>query len=247
CDARRESHGVRKCHAGLHAASGSRERRLRSVRRSVRRCRAACARRGRRGLAAAQRRGRSRSGDRNRVSAEVTARIAGSAADIGATAWNACANPVGSPDPNPFTRYEFFAACEQSGSATPRTGWRPAHIVIEIDGRIAGLLPAYLKNHSQGEYVFDHSWADALERAGVSYYPKLQASVPFTPATGRRLLVAPGCDERAVREALLATGATAVRELGASSLHITFMTEEEWIAAGEAGYLQRQDQQFHWE
>ena len=119
--------------------------------------------------------------------------------------------------------------------------------MIEHGARIVGLMPAYLKNHSQGEYVFDHSWADALERAGGDYYPKLQCAVPFTPVTGPRLLVAAGADLGAVREALLATGATVVRELSASSLHITFLTEEEWNAAGAAGYLRRTDQQFHWE
>ncbi|HEY4943309.1 MAG TPA: GNAT family N-acetyltransferase [Rhizomicrobium sp.] len=180
------------------------------------------------------------------MTGEFTARIAGRAAEIGLAAWNACANPRRDPDPHPFTRYEFFAACEESGSATARTGWRPAHIVIEQDGRTIGLLPTYLKNHSQGEYVFDSAWADALERAGGDYYPKLQAAVPFTPATGHRLLVAQGADVAATREALLATGATAVKQLNASSLHITFLTEEEWKAAGELGYLQRTDQQFHW-
>jgi predicted N-acyltransferase len=181
------------------------------------------------------------------VTGEITARIAPSAADIGAAAWNACANPARDADPYPFARYEFFAACEESGSATARTGWRPTHLTIERDGSIIGLMPMYLKNHSQGEYVFDHSWADALERAGGDYYPKLQAAVPFTPATGPRLLVAAGADVAATREALLLTGATAVRQLKASSLHITFLTHDEWQAAGEAGYLQRTDQQFHWE
>lgn len=180
------------------------------------------------------------------MTGQFTARIAGRAAEIGEAAWNACADPLGLPDPYPFTRYEFFAACEESGSATARTGWRPAHLVIERDGEIHGLMPTYLKNHSQGEYVFDHSWADALERAGVDYYPKLQACVPFTPATGPRLLVAPGADVAAIRQALLATGRTAVEQLGASSLHITFLTKDEWDAAGEVGYLLRTDQQFHW-
>jgi uncharacterized protein len=171
----------------------------------------------------------------------------GSAADIGAAAWNACANPERDPDPHPFSRYEFFAACEESGSATARSGWRPAHLAIERDGTVIGLMPMYLKNHSQGEYVFDHSWADALERAGGDYYPKLQAAVPFTPVTGPRLLVAADADIAATREALLSTGMTAVKQLHASSLHITFLTEDEWISAGEAGLLQRTDQQFHWE
>ena len=181
---------------------------------------------------------------------KIIARIAGAASQIGREAWNACANgisgPVGSDDPHPFTRYEFFAACEESKSATARTGWRPAHLVIENDGAITGLMPMYLKSHSQGEYVFDYGWADAFERAGGAYYPKLQASVPFTPVTGHRLLVAAGAPLEETRNALLAAGAAAVNELEASSLHITFMTEREWKDAGALGFLQRTDQQFHW-
>ena len=177
---------------------------------------------------------------------KIIARIAGAAADIGAEAWNACANPYGVADPHPFTRYEFFAACEESGSATPRAGWRAAHLVIERDGAIAGLMPMYLKSHSQGEYVFDRGWADAFTRAGGAYYPKLQAAVPFTPVTGPRLLVARDAPLEETRNALFAAGASAVSELDASSLHITFLTEDEWRAAGSLGYLQRTDQQFHW-
>jgi predicted N-acyltransferase len=181
------------------------------------------------------------------TSDKLTARLAGSAASIGAAAWNACANPDGETSPHPFTRYEFFSAVEESGSASARTGWRPCHLVVEDDGRVVGILPLYLKNHSQGEYVFDHGWADAFERAGGEYYPKLQASVPFTPVTGPRLLVAADADKDSVRTMLLAGGASAVKELRASSLHVTFLTEEEWKAAGDFGYLQRTDQQFHWE
>jgi hypothetical protein len=178
---------------------------------------------------------------------QLTARIAGRAKEIGRTAWNACANPDGLSDPHPFTRYEFFEAVEESKSACARTGWQPLHLIVERGGTVLGLLPMYLKNHSQGEYVFDSSWADAFDRAGGDYYPKLQASVPFTPVTGKRLLIAQGADETATREMLLAAGASAVKELKASSLHITFMTEGEWEAAGGIGYLQRNDQQFHWE
>lgn len=178
---------------------------------------------------------------------ELTARLAGRAFDIGQAAWNACADPDGATSPHPFTRYEFFDAVEASGSAAARTGWRPLHLVVERNHRIEGILPLYLKNHSQGEYVFDHAWADALERAGGDYYPKLQASVPFTPATGRRFLIAQGADALETTSALLGAGMSAVKELKASSLHITFMTEEEWHMAGAAGYLQRTDQQFHWE
>lgn len=178
---------------------------------------------------------------------DLTARLTGPAATIGAGVWNACANPLGAPDPHPFTRYEFFAAVEESGSACARTGWRPCHLVVERAGAVVGLLPLYLKSHSQGEYVFDQGWADAFERAGGDYYPKLQASVPFTPVTGSRLLVADTAEIDSIRTMLLAAGAQAVRELKASSLHITFPTEEEWRLAGAAGFLQRTDQQFHWE
>jgi predicted N-acyltransferase len=178
---------------------------------------------------------------------ELTARLYGPASTIGQAAWDACANPQGSADPHPFTRYAFFAACEESGSATARTGWRPCHMAIERGSDIVGLLPLYLKNHSQGEYVFDHGWADAFARAGGSYYPKLQASVPFTPVAGKRFLIADGNAEEQIRAALMGAAASAAEELQASSVHITFLTEEEWKAAGAFGYLQRTDQQFHWE
>jgi predicted N-acyltransferase len=182
------------------------------------------------------------------VTQDTIAKLAGAAGSIGKAAWNACANPEGASDPHPFTRYEFFDAVEQSGSATARTGWRPCHLVIEAGGEVRGLMPLYLKTHSQGEYVFDWDWAEAFERAGGEYYPKLQASVPFTPVTGRRLLVSGGGAENAdvVRRALLTAGASAVAQLNASSLHVTFLTEEEWRLASQSGFLPRTDQQFHW-
>ena len=176
----------------------------------------------------------------------VIARIAGPAASIGAATWDACANPAGRTDPHPFTRYDFFAALEETGCAAPRTGWRPCHLVIERGGTIEGILPLYLKNHSQGEYVFDWGWAETFERAGGEYYPKLQACVPFTPVTGQRLLIAGSAPQEETANALLAAGAAAVSELGASSLHVTFMTQREWTAAAGLGFLQRNDQQFHW-
>jgi predicted N-acyltransferase len=172
------------------------------------------------------------------VTAKGSARLITSAAEIGAARWNAFANPQGLAEPHPFTTYEFFAALEESGSATRKTGWQPAHLLADD-----GLVPLYLKSHSQGEYVFDHAWAEALERAGGDYYPKLQAAVPFTPVTGGRLLTA----DAGARDMLLKTAAAAVKQIGASSLHITFLTREEWQAAGAAGYLQRTGQQFHWE
>jgi predicted N-acyltransferase len=172
------------------------------------------------------------------VTAKETARLVGSAAEIGPARWNALANPQGLAEPHPFTTYEFFAALEESGSADATTGWQPAHLLAPD-----GLVPLYLKSHSYGEYVFDHAWAEALERAGGDYYPKLQCAVPFTPVTGRRLLTA----DDGARDSLLRMAASAVKQVGASSLHITFLTREEWRAAGDAGYLLRTGQQFHWE
>jgi predicted N-acyltransferase len=172
------------------------------------------------------------------VTREEPARLVTSAAEIGQARWNALANPANLAEPHPFTTYAFFAALEESGSATRQTGWQPAHLVTAD-----GLMPLYLKSHSHGEYVFDHAWAEALERAGGDYYPKLQCAVPFTPVTGPRLLAATG----KARETLLKTAASAVKQIGASSLHITFLTGEEWRQAGDAGYLQRTGQQFHWE
>ena len=164
----------------------------------------------------------------------MTARLVTRISEIGAARWNALANPSGARDPHPFTTFEFFSALEESGSACPETGWQPAHLVSDD-----GIMPLYLKSHSYGEYVFDHAWADALERAGGDYYPKLQCAVPFTPVTGRRLL--------GNAASLLTTAKTAIQQIGASSLHITFLTQEEWQAAGDAGYLLRTGQQFHWD
>ncbi|HEX4634884.1 MAG TPA: peptidogalycan biosysnthesis protein, partial [Rhizomicrobium sp.] len=117
------------------------------------------------------------------MTSKNAARLIGSTAEIGAARWNALANPQGLAEPHPFTTYEFFAALEESGSAAAKSGWQPAHLLMDD-----GLMHLYLKSHSYGEYVFDQAWADALERAGGDYYPKLQCAVPFTPVTGRRLL-----------------------------------------------------------
>jgi len=165
--------------------------------------------------------------------------------DIAAASWDACAGGAGA---NPFTRHAFLAALEASKSATARTGWQPQHLVVETtDGCAIGVAPCYLKSHSRGEYVFDRGWAEAYEHAGGSYYPKLQVAVPFTPVTGRRLLVAPGADVDTAR-VTLARGLVELTKLrNASSAHITFMTEMESRALGECGFLLRTDQQFHWE
>ena len=164
-------------------------------------------------------------------------------ADIGRDAWDACAAPTG----DPFVSYDFLYACEASGSAVPSQGWAARHLSLhDEDGAVIGVMPLYLKGHSQGEYVFDHSWADAWQRAGGRYYPKLLGAVPFTPATGPRFLHAPGTDAATVREALLQGALTLVQRLGVSSLHVNFPTEPEWRAMTEAGLLPRRDIQFIW-
>jgi hypothetical protein len=172
-------------------------------------------------------------------------------AEVPAADWDACAREDSSATSgrlaNPFICHAFLQALEASGSATRATGWLPQHVLLKDGaGRLLGAMPCYLKSHSYGEYVFDHAWADAYERAGGSYYPKLQVAVPFTPVTGKRLLVADG-PNRTEREAvLLQAAATLAERLDASSAHITFLTRDEWELAGELGYLQRNDQQFHW-
>ncbi|MDP3895146.1 MAG: GNAT family N-acetyltransferase [Mesorhizobium sp.] len=147
---------------------------------------------------------------------------------------------------NPFISYAFLSALEDSGTAVRATGWQPQHLRLEAaDGSLLGAAPCYLKSHSQGEYVFDHGWADAFERAGGRYYPKLQVAVPFTPATGPRLLVRHDADADAIRAAL-AGGLIALAERhGASSAHATFATAEDVDALEAAGFLRRIDQQFH--
>jgi len=149
---------------------------------------------------------------------------------------------------NPFTNFSFIHALEQSGSVGRRTGWQPFHLAAEgADGEVVGVVPCYVKSHSQGEYVFDHGWADAYERAGGRYYPKLQVSVPFTPATGPRLLAAPGPAAGAVRGALADALVALCGQSSASSVHVTFPTRTEWDLLGAHGFLQRTHQQFHWE
>ena len=170
--------------------------------------------------------------------AEIRARVLTAAADVSAAEWNACAGAD-----NPFVAHEFFAALEASGSACARTGWQPAHIVVDdAAGVPLGILPAYLKSHSQGEYVFDQGWADAWERAGGQYYPKLQCSVPFTPATGPRLLLR----DPAAAPALLAAAETLARQNNLSSVHATFLTPEQQEIFAAQGWLMRVGEQYHW-
>src|SRR5690242_18743688 len=187
------------------------------------------------------------------MSAGLRIRVLPSLADIPAAAWDVCANPGVSSSAsalpyNPFITHDFLASLELSGSSIARTGWQPQHLVAEDEsGKVLGVVPCYLKSHSRGEYVFDRGWAEAYERAGGDYYPKLQVSVPFTPATGRRLLAAPG-ERSADVEAGLAQGLVELCELReASSVHVTFMPEREWDLLAARGFLKRTDQQFHWE
>jgi hypothetical protein len=148
---------------------------------------------------------------------------------------------------NPFLSHAFLSALEESGSVSARTGWDPTHLLLHKGDRLVGCAPCYRKSHSMGEYVFDHAWARAFEQAGGRYYPKLQVSVPFTPATGPRLLVGTTDAEASERRAALAHGLTQLAsDARASSVHATFLTEPDRDAFAAAGWLARTDQQFHW-
>ena len=177
------------------------------------------------------------------MSEAFTLQVHDSLAAIGREAWDACAAPTG----DPFVSYDFLHACEASGSATPRQGWGPRHLTLRgEDDRVLGVMPLYLKGNSQGEYVFDHSWADAYERAGGRYYPKLLGAVPFTPATGPRFLNHPDSDAATVRQALIHGALRLAEQANVSSLHVNFPTEPEWQAMGEADMIRRQDMQYVW-
>nr|WP_041778613.1 GNAT family N-acetyltransferase [Beijerinckia indica] len=195
------------------------------------------------------------------MTSPYTIHIIQAMSEIDAAQWDACANPDAAREDveggeealskheierfNPFISHAFLNALETSKSVDPRHGWTPTHVIVkDPEGRLAAAAPAYLKTHSYGEYVFDHAWADAYHRGGLKYYPKLQIAVPFTPVTGRRLLVAAGHGEEA-RQRLI-TGLRAWREkIEASSIHVTFPTREDWNSLGAAGFLQRTGQQFH--
>jgi predicted N-acyltransferase len=165
-------------------------------------------------------------------------------AEIGREAWEACAGHTG----NPFVSYDFLDIAEEAGCAVERTGWGPQHLSVEDEaGRIAAVMPLYLKSHSQGEYIFDHAWADAYERAGGQYYPKLLSAAPFTPATGPRLLVRPDVDVDEARRMLLGGGLGLCERYEASGLHINFPTEDEWTWMGDQGLSMREGQQYHWQ
>jgi predicted N-acyltransferase len=178
----------------------------------------------------------------------LTLRVVSRIADVPAADWDGCARGTAASVANPFISHAFLLALEDSGSATRKAGWMPHHHLLEDNvGTLLGAMPCYLKSHSQGEYVFDHGWADAYERAGGRYYPKLQVSVPFTPVPGKRLLVRAGEGESAREATLLQAAMQVTDRLGVSGLHVTFLTRPEWELAGELGFLQRTDQQFHWQ
>ena len=176
----------------------------------------------------------------------VQLKVISSLTAVAAEDWDACANPD-SQVYNPFLRHAFLLALEESGSAVSKTGWLGQHLVLEdADGHVQAVMPLYLKNHSQGEYIFDYGWADAFHRAGGDYYPKLLCAIPFTPAGGRRLLVRDGPNAAGYETSLLAGSLTLLDKLQSSSLHINFLPEESWDQLGQQGFLQRTDQQFHW-
>ena len=177
-------------------------------------------------------------GEPKTVSVNIVERISQLSADD----WDACAG-----DENPFVSYAFLSALEDSGSATAETGWKPHHLAIGVeDGRLLGAVPMYLKNNSQGEYVFDWGWADAYERAGGRYYPKLQVAAPFSPVTGPRLLARPGDDAESVRATLIAGMIETVKQYKLSSVNVTFPHEADAGRLEAAGFLIRHGHQFHW-
>ena len=204
---------------------------------------------------------------------ELRIRIVASIGDVAPAAWDACAGCVlpiaahrihednsssgedklstelstrGNID-NPFVLHSFLSSIEASHSVGGRSGWQPRHLLAEdASGVLLGAAPCYVKTHSRGEYVFDHGWAEAFERAGGDYYPKLQVAVPFTPVTGPRLLVRPSPFEDSVRGALADALVEVTTGSDLSSAHVTFLTEHEWRLLGDRGFLQRTDRQFHW-
>jgi predicted N-acyltransferase len=173
----------------------------------------------------------------------IVLKVLSSLGEVSAAAWDACAGSA-----NPFVGHAFLSALEDSGCATAETGWQAQHLLLEDgSGSALGAVPLYLKTHSYGEYVFDWGWAEAYERAGGRYYPKLQSCVPFTPVTGPRLLIRPDADAPQVAATLIAGLRELTRRHGVSSLHVSFPLEADWTQLGEAGFLKRVGLQYHWE
>jgi predicted N-acyltransferase len=184
----------------------------------------------------------------DRTEQAVTVTVLTSIDQIGAAEWDGCACPEvadGGRPRDPFTTHRFLKALEDSGSVGTGTGWDPRHLVARLGETVIGVAPMYGKSHSQGEYIFDHNWAHALERAGGRYYPKLQIAVPFTPATGRRFLVHPSHEATGLAT-LVQAAVQIASDNRLSSLHVTFCTDGEAIACREMGLLHRITQQYHW-
>ena len=162
--------------------------------------------------------------------------------EVSADSWDACAGSS-----NPFVSHAFLSALEESGSVTNETGWMPQHLIAKgKKDDVVACMPMYLKNHSYGEYIFDWGWADAFNRAGGQYYPKLQVAIPFTPVTGPRMLVRKG-DPQTYQKILINGMLKLVEKHNVSSLHITFPEKKEWDVLGNAGFIQRTSKQFHWQ
>lgn len=181
--------------------------------------------------------------------AQIEINVLTGISDIEPEVWDDCACPEsadGGRPVDPFTTYRFLTALEESGSVGDGTGWAPRPLVASVGGEVIAVAPLYVKSNSQGEYIFDYSWAHAYENAGGSYYPKLQISVPFTPATGRRFLTRPGFENVGL-SALIQGAVQLAADNSMSSLHATFCTPEEAEAGDQIGLLHRTSQQFHWE
>ncbi|CAN7572341.1 GNAT family N-acetyltransferase [Mesorhizobium amorphae] len=188
-------------------------------------------------------------GDGQTANSEFSIRVAAGIGAFTCDEWNGFVGTTSGDAENgynPLVSYAFLSALEDSGCAVRRTGWQGHHLRLETaQGRLLGAVPCYLKSHSQGEYVFDHGWSDAFERAGGRYYPKLQCAVPFTPVTGPRLLVNKGEDAGTVKAGLAAGLKMVTDKLGVSSAHVTFAGESDVATLEAAGFLHRTDQQFH--
>ncbi|MFL2528849.1 MAG: GNAT family N-acetyltransferase [Candidatus Azotimanducaceae bacterium] len=174
--------------------------------------------------------------------------VVGSIDDIGVEHWNLCSNPESLPY-DPFLSFNFLHALEKSNSVVASTGWVPHHLKLEdVEcSRTLAVVPMYLKNHSAGEYVFDQAWADAFQRAGGRYYPKLQIAIPFTPATGRRLLIRNDQNHKEIERYLVGGLAQIADQAGVSSVHITFAEKLQWERTGDFGFLRRTHKQYHWQ
>ncbi|XP_028804033.1 uncharacterized protein LOC114759107 isoform X1 [Neltuma alba] len=178
----------------------------------------------------------------------ITVSVVSSISEVASSEWDACAlDATGTEKFNPFLTHGFLSSLEDSGSAVKETGWMPRHIIAkDEDNKIVGVVLLYLKSHSYGEFVFDHSWADAYYSYGLKYYPKLQCSVPFTPVTGPRILVRNTSYKDQVFDIIVSAMKDLTDKFELSSLHITFPTENEWNKLGEKGFLQRMGMQYHW-